>query len=350
MTASAVVKSPAPFGTTAAGETVDEYLLTNPAGASVTVITFGGIITKLIVPDRADTPADVVLGFDTLEAYEKNSSYFGAAIGRVGNRIASGEFAIDGKFYHVPVNNGPNSLHGGVVGYDKRNWQAEVTGDALKLSLVDPDGSEGYPGTVCVSIVYALTAENVLRLTYDATTDQPTPINLTNHSYFNLKDAGRSSVAGHVVRIEADRYTSVDSKLIPTGDLPDVVGTPFDFTVAKPIGRDLQAVGGVPIGFDHNFVLRDASPVLRKAATVSEPVTGRTLEIWTTEPGVQFYTGNFLDGSITGKGGAVYHQHHGFCLETQHFPDSVNHPAFPNTILRPGQKFKSTTEFRFGKA
>ena len=304
-----------------------------------------------MVPDRNGTLSDVVLGCKDLADYEKKSPYFGALIGRVGNRIAKGTFTVDGATYHVPINNGPNSLHGGLIGYDKRVWDAEPTdsptGPSLKLSLVDPDGDQGYPGTVHASVTYTLTPENTLRIQYVATSDKATPINLTNHTYFNLKDAGKTDVLGHEVRLFADHYLPVDDTLIPTGEVATVHGTPIDFTQPKPIGRDLQAMGGTPVGYDHCVVIDHADGTLREAAQVYEPTTGRLVSVYTTQPGLQFYTGNFLDGTVVGKGGFPYQQHASFCLETQHYPDSVNHPSFPDSLLRPGQTYQQTTEYRF---
>jgi aldose 1-epimerase len=340
-----------PFGTTADGHAVDAYTLTNSSGASATIITYGGIVTGLHVPDKAGTLGDVVLGFDNLQQYETQSPYFGALIGRVGNRIAKGKFSLDGHDYTLATNNGPNSLHGGDKGYDKRVWTASpvnsLDGPALRLTLTDPDGAEGYPGTVLVTVVYTLTNTNALRIDYTATTDAPTPINLTNHSYFNLKDAGATDMLGHLLQVNADTYTPVDDTLIPTGEIAPVKNTPIDFTQPKPIGRDLKAMGGNPAGYDHNLVLRSTTGTLALAATVTEPTTGRRMEVWTTQPGVQFYSGNFLDGTATGKHNARYNQYHAFCLETQHFPDAVHHPNFPSIILRPGQTYRQTTEYRF---
>ncbi|MGN6368839.1 MAG: aldose epimerase family protein [Phycisphaerae bacterium] len=343
-----------PFGTSAEGHPVNAYTLTN-GKLSATILTLGGTITHLLAPDRAGNAADIVLGFDSAADYEKPGPYFGALIGRVGNRIAKGKFTLDGKSYTLAVNNGPNHLHGGLKGYDKRVWEAapSETGDgpALKLSLHDSANTENYPGTVDVQVTYTLT-KNALRIEYSATADAATPINLTNHTYFNLKDAGKSDILSHVAQFSADAYTPVDDTLIPTGEVAPVKGTAIDFTEAKPIGRDLSKMPKAPSdphGYDHNIVLRGPAGKLAHCATVTEPTTGRKLEVWTTEPGVQFYTGNFLNG-LAGKDGTVYQRHTGFCLETQHFPDSVNHSNFPSTILRPGQKYSSTTEFRFGIA
>ncbi len=341
-------------GAASDGKPVDACTLTN-GNLSVTVLTLGGIITHLTTPDRNGKAADIVLGFDKIADYEAPGPYFGALIGRVGNRIAKGKFTLDGKTYTLAVNNGPNHLHGGLKGYDKRVWSAEPSeipdGPALKLSLHDPANTEGYPGTVDVQVTYTLT-KTTLRIDYLATADAATPINLTNHTYFNLNDAGKSDILSHVLQLSVDAFTPVDNTLIPLGEIAPVKGTAIDFTEANPIGRDLLQMPKAPDdppGYDHNVVLRRPAGQLAHCATVTEPTTGRKLEVWTTEPGVQFYSGNFLSG-IAGKNGIPYQRHHGFCLETQHYPDSVNHPNFPSTILRPGQKYLSTTEFRFGIA
>ncbi len=343
-----------PFGTTKAGRAVELFTLTAPGGATADITNCGGIVTRVRVPDRAGTPGDVALGYDTVAAYEADSPYFGATIGRVGNRIAKGTFTIDGRTYRVPTNNGPNALHGGAVGYDKRVWTAEPAGSSLKLTLTDPDGEQGFPGTVQATVVFTWVPGPTLRIEYAATTDRATPINLTNHSYWNLKDAGASQVTEHQMRVPAEGYLPVDGELIPTGVVAPVAGTPIDFRKPKPIGQDLQAMGGTPVGYDHCLVLADQpTRPLAEAATVYEPTTGRTMAVWTTEPGVQFYTGNFLDGHQVGRGGVTYQQHAAFCLETQGYPDAVNQPAFPNTVLRPGQTYRTTTEYRFtasGKA
>ncbi len=350
-----------PFGTTRAGQPVELFTLAVAGGAAVEVTNYGGTITRVRVPDRAGTVGDVALGYDDLASYEADSPYFGATIGRVGNRIAKGTFTVDGRAYHVPCNNGPNTLHGGTVGYDKRAWVAEPiqwsAGPAsLRLSLLDPDGDQGYPGTVHASVAFTFSADaagggHTLRIEYTATTDRPTPVNLTNHSYWNLKDAGASPVAGHQLRVPAEGYVPVDGTLIPTGVVAPVSGTPIDFRTPKPIGRDLLAMGGTPPGYDHCLVLSDQPHrPLAEAATVYEPTTGRAMSVWTTEPGVQFYSGNFLDGHHAGRGGVRYGQHTAFCLETEGYPDAVNHPAFPNTVLRPGQTYQTATEYRFAAA
>ncbi len=333
------------FGRTADGTAVDLYVLTNARGVVAKIMTYGALMTELHVPDRSGKLGDIVLGFDKLEPYLKGHPYFGATIGRVGNRIAKGKFTLNGKSYSLACNDGPNHLHGGVRGFDKVVWQAEpVTvknGVAVKFTYVSKDGEEGYPGTLTASVTYTLTNDNELRLDYAAKTDQPTPVNLTNHSYWNL--AGDGDILGHHLALEADRYTPVDDTLIPTGELAPVKGTPMDFTKPHPIGDRLLELQGSPRGYDHNFVLNSGGGRMSRAASVYEPKMGRTLEILTDQPGVQFYSGNFLDATLTGKRNVTYHKYHGFCLETQHFPDSVNQPKFPSVILRPGKKYKTST-------
>jgi aldose 1-epimerase len=338
------------FGQTADGTKIDLYTLTNANGMVVKIITYGGIITEFHVPDKNGKMADVVLGFDDLKGYLGTHPYFGAIAGRVANRIAKGRFTLDGKEYKLATNNGPNALHGGEKGFDKRVWKGSPTGSDVLMIYRSPDGEEGYPGNLETQVVYHLTDANELQISYRAQTDKATPINLTNHSYFNLAGQGSGDVLGHVMMINADQYTPVDDTLIPTGQIAPVKGTPLDFTTPTPIGARIKQVGGNPAGYDHNFVLRQPrgdlmNPAL--AARVTEPKTGRVMEVLTTEPGVQFYTGNFLDGTVKGKGGAVYKQYNGFCLETQHFPDSINHPNFPNTVLKPGETYRSTTIYRF---
>jgi aldose 1-epimerase len=341
-----------PFGKLADGRAVERFTLTNAHGMEVQAITYGGIITSLKVPDRAGKMADVVLGFDSLDGYLTNAPFFGAIIGRYGNRIAKGQFTLDGHTATLVKNNGPNHLHGGTKGFDKQLWTAEpVAGkNAVVFTRTSPDGEEGYPGTLKVRVTYTLTDANALVVDYEATADKATPVNLTQHSYFNLAGDGAGDILGHELLINADRYTPVDDTLIPTGELAPVQGTPFDFRTATAIGARInqdnpQLKNGK--GYDHNFVLnrKGAGPSL--AARAVEPKSGRTLEVTTTEPGMQFYSGNFLDG-VKGKSGHVYALRTGFCLETQHFPDSPNQPKFPSTILRPGQKYSSQTVFTFG--
>ena len=348
MSADEVTLTRRPFGTARGGQSVELFALGSADGAGVEITNYGGIVARVRVPDQAGRVGDVALGYDDVAKYEADSPYFGATIGRVGNRIAGGRFTLDGKAYQVPTNNGPNALHGGAVGYDKRVWSAHPTSSALKLTLTDPDGEQGFPGTVLATVVFTWTADHILRIEYAATTDQPTPINLTNHSYWNLKDAGASSIGEHVLRCPAGAYLPVDAGMIPTGEVTPVAGTPIDFRSAKPIGRDLRAMGGEPVGYDHCLVLSDQPQrPLAEAATVYEPTTGRVMSVWTTEPGVQFYSGNFLNGGQVGRGGVAYQQHTAFCLESEGYPDAVNRPSFPSTVLRPGQTYRTTTEYRF---
>ena len=345
----------AEFGTTADGRAVDKYTIRNAQGAEMTVLTYGGIIQSLKMPDRTGAIDDIVMGFDSVAEYEKSSPYFGALIGRVGNRIANGTFTLDGKVFTLAKNDGPNHLHGGVKGWDKAVWQAEPfqdkRGPGLLLTHTSPDGDEGYPGKVTAHVRYTLTSENELIVEYHATTDAPTIINLTQHSYFNLAGTKAADILGHELTINADRFTPVDAGLIPTGELAPVEGTPFDFRKATTIGAriantDVQLTRGK--GYDHNYVLNRSGDGLQLAASVYEPISGRTMEIRTTEPGIQFYSGNFLDGSFTGKAGRAYPHRAGFCLETQHYPDSPNQPSFPSVVLRKGEDYKSETVFKFG--
>lgn len=343
-----------PFGALADGALVDLYTLHNKMGLEARIMTYGATIVSLETRDRDGKLADIVLGFDSVSSYVKDSPYFGAVVGRYANRIANGRFTLDGQTYQLPINNPPNSLHGGTRGFDKTMWDAKPfenqDGVGLVLSHVSPDGDQGYPGTVHAQVTYTLTDDDDLRVEYHATTDKPTPINLSQHSYFNLTGDARRDVLGHVLTLDADSYTPVDSALIPTGQLAPVTGTPFDFHAPTAIGArinedDVQIRYGH--GYDHNFVLKPADSGLTHAAHVLEPISGRIMDVYTSQPGVQFYSGNFLDGTIHGKGGRVYGFRYGFCLETQHFPDSPNHQQFPSTILRPGEEFSSKTVFVF---
>jgi len=344
----------AAFGTTPEGEAVDIYTLTNPQGIEVRAITYGGIITSLRAPDRNGKLDDIALGFDSLDGYLKNPPFFGAIIGRYGNRIAKGQFSLDGKTYTLAINNAPNHLHGGVKGFDKVVWKPESFKRDGAVGVVfthtSPDGDEGYPGALSLRVTYTLTSRNELEVDYEATTDKATPVNLTQHTYFNLAGDGSRDVLDHVVTIHASRYTPVDATLIPTGELASVEGTPFDFRMPTAIGArigDNHPQIRIGNGYDHNFVIDRTAEGLVPAAHVVEPTTGRVLDVSTTEPGMQLYTGNFLDGSLKGKSGHVYKQRMGFCLETQHFPDSPNKPGFPSTILRPGETYRSKTVFSF---
>jgi aldose 1-epimerase len=341
-----------PFGTAPDGTPVDVYTLRNDQGSEVRICTYGGIVVSLRVPDRAGQMGDVVLGYDTLAEYLKESPYFGSLIGRYGNRIAKGKFVLDGQEYSLAVNNDPNHLHGGWKGFDKVVWQARAfasdQGPALELTYLSPDGEEGYPGNLSVKALYTWLEDNTLRLDYTATTDRPTIVNLTQHSYFNL--AGRGDVLGHEVMINANRFTPVDETLIPTGELRPVDGTPFDFRRPTPIGSrinraDEQLKFGN--GYDHNWVINNPTGQLELQARVFEPTSGRVLEVLSTEPGLQFYSGNFLDGTLTGKAGRKYEFRHGFCMEPQHYPDSPNQPEFPSVVLRPGETYRNTIMYRF---
>ena len=341
------------WGTAPAGEEIYLYTLANAKGAVARITNFGGILVSLEIPDRRGVAADVVLGFETFDQYLKTRRYFGATVGRFANRIAQGVFRLDGHTYTLARNNGENSLHGGVHGFHKAVWKGQLLPGpppAVELRYLSRDGEEGFPGNLEVTVRYTLTDDNELRIDYAATTDKPTIVNLTNHSFFNLAGEGSGNVGGHVVTIDADRYTPADAGLIPTGELRGVSGTPFDFRKAAPIESRIDAPEpqlAAARGYDHNYVLNHPSGELAFAARVSEPESGRTMEVLTTEPGMQFYTGNTLDGSDRGKNGHVYGPRSGFCMETQHFPDSPNRPDFPSVVLRPGSRFHSTTVYRF---
>lgn len=342
-----------PFGKAKSGELVERYTMRNQSGMEVAVLTYGGIVQAIRLPHGPGKTVDVALGFDTLDGYLGEHPYFGALIGRYGNRIGNAKFSLNGKEYKLAANNNGHALHGGLKGFDKVVWAPkEVPGDepALDLTYTSKDGEEGYPGDLTVTVRYTLTNNNELRIDYNATTDKDTVVNLTNHTYFNLAGAGEGDILGHSIQILADRFTPVDAGLIPTGELRTVAGTPFDFLELRPIGArimqdDPQMVNGK--GYDHNYVLNSGGGALALAARVTGPNGLRTMEVHTTEPGIQFYSGNFLDGTIKGKGGRAYAQRYGFCLETQHFPDSPNKPDFPSVVLKPGQKYQSTTVYRF---
>ena len=328
-------------------KTVFLFTLSNAQGTIVKITNFGGIITSILMPDKNGKEGDVVLGYDSLRQYQSNNPYFGAMVGRYANRIADGQFRLGGNTYHLAVNNGKNSLHGGLKGFDKVVWEAREVPDSadaiLELSYLSKSGEEGYPGNLNVKVTYTLNDNNELIILVEAETDKPTPVNICNHTYFNLSDAD-TNILGNVLTLNADRYTEVNSELIPTGKLPWVSGTAMDFNNSMVIGERISRVKG---GYDHNYVLNKKAGELSLAAQLFDPRTGRQVEVFTTQPGIQFYTGNFLDGSIRGKGGKSYKQHYGLCLETQHFPDSPNHPSFPNAILKPGEKYSEKTIYRF---
>jgi aldose 1-epimerase len=338
------------FGKTPDGDAVDLYTLTDGKGVEATISTYGGVIVSLTAPDRTGKAGDVVLGFDDFNGYLKPPPYFGAIIGRYGNRIGHAKFTLDGVTYQLAKNDGDNTLHGGRRGFDKRIWKVNSSNShSIELSYLSKDGEEGFPGNLSTTVTYTL-QDHELRIDYSATTDKDTVINLTNHSYFNLAGQGQGDILGHQLTIHADRFTPIDKTLIPTGELRSVEGTPFDFRQPHAIGEginssDEQIVLGQ--GYDHNFVLNRAGSGLELAARVMEPTTGRVLEVLTTEPGMQFYTGNSLDGSLTGKGGKTYGRRSAFCLETQHFPDSPNKPDFPSVVLKPGGRYQTATAYRF---
>ena len=342
------------FGKTKDGTPVDVYTLRNESGVEAKILNYGGIIVSLKVPDRDGKLADVVLGHDTLEQYMEDTAYLGALIGRFGNRIAKGKFKLDGKAYKLAINNGPNALHGGTVGFDKIVWDAKPlktkSGPALELSYVSPDGEEGFPGTLTVKAVYTLTTKNEVRLDFTATTDKATIVNLTQHSYFNLAGAGRGDILNHVVSLKADQFVAIDKNSIPTGELRAVAGTPFDFNKPVAVGARIDQPDKqlkLANGYDHTWVFNKAPGKLAAVGRVYEPESGRVLTLLTTEPGVQFYTGNFLNGAVPGKRGKAYLFRNGLCLEPQHYPDSPNRPEFPSTVLRPGDTYMNTIIYRF---
>jgi aldose 1-epimerase len=346
-----------PFGE-ADGQAVEKYTLSNTNGMAVSILTYGATVQSITVPDRDGNSANVALGFDNLDSYMTESPYFGAIVGRYANRINDGTFTLDGETYELAINNDPNTLHGGDEGFDNQVWTATAgdgaDGPSLQFAYTSPDGEEGYPGTLEVTVTYTLTDANELRIDYHATTDAPTVVNLSNHTYFNLAGEGSGAVYAHQLQLNAANFTPVDETLIPTGEIAPVAGTAFDFTAPHLIGERIRDASDpqimIGLGYDHNFVLDRESPddtSLVEAAVVSEPTTGRTMTVTTTEPGIQFYSGNFLNGAISGPSGQAYRQGDGFCLETQHFPDSPNQPGFPSTELRPGEEFTSTTVYSF---
>jgi aldose 1-epimerase len=344
------------FGKTPDGTAVDRYTLTNKNGIEVSVMTYGATVVSIKTPDRKRQFADIVLGFDTFDGYLTKEPYFGAVVGRYGNRIAKGHFQLDGKDYRLAINNPPNSLHGGVKGFDKAVWtgrDASTDGTpAVEFTYLSKDGEEGYPGNLTVKVKYTLTDVNEVQIDYSATTDKTTVTNITNHSYFNLSGAGSGDILAHQIMLNASRYTPVDAGLIPTGDLKPVANSPFDFTKPMAIGSRIDQSGDEQLkfglGYDHNWVIDNPKPgMLGVAAEVTDQASGRILQVSTTQPGVQFYTGNFLDGTNIGKGGKAYNKRAAFCLETQHFPDSPNHPTFPTTTLKPGETMTSRTVWKF---
>jgi aldose 1-epimerase len=337
------MSQPQPFGTLPNGTAVNLYTLTNRNGLIVKITNFGGRITELHVPDRHRKLGNITLGHTDVRPYTApKEPFFGALVGRVANRIANAKFPLDGKVYTIPANDGSNALHGGPDGFDKAIWSAKASPSSLILNYLSPDGEMGFPGNLRAEVTYTLSDDNALRIEYTATTDQPTCVNLTNHAYFNLAGPGTGDILSHQITIAADRYTPVDENLIPTGELVNVKGTKFDLTKSTPIGKNIAALG---MGYDHNYVLNNPGEST-PAAVVYEPRSGRVMEVFTDQPGVQFYSGNFLDGSIKGIGG-VYNRHGGFCLETQDFPNSPNHPHFPSIILRPGERYSQFGLFKF---
>ena len=335
-----------PFGVFE-NQDVTQYTITNPSGMQVSIINYGGTVTNIMTPDKDKKMGDVVLGFDSLSGYlQKGNPYFGCLVGRYGNRIAKGKFTLEKQNYQLTVNDHGNTLHGGLKGLDKVVWKdSKPSGDSsLKLTYTSKDGDQGFPGSLEIEVVYTVTADNALEIAYSATTDKPTPVNLTNHCYFNLSGGKEATILDHELMINSDKFTAVDSLLIPTGLLPDVKGTQMDFTTSKKIGKDLDSVKG---GYDHNWVLNRKGKDLEQVATVYDASSGRVLEVFTTEPGLQFYTGNFLDSTLHGKYHSVYGKHAALCLETQHFPDGPNQSSFPNTILRPGEKYSHVTRYKF---
>jgi aldose 1-epimerase len=336
------------FGTTPAGQEIHQFQCVNENGLEMRLITYGAIMTEFQAPDRDGQLENITLGFPNLEGYLQRHPYFGSTVGRYANRIAKGRFTLEGKQYQLATNNGPNHLHGGDIGFDKRVWDAQPQQTdrsvGVRFSYTSPDGEEGYPGTLKATVVYQLTNDNELRIDYSATTDAPTILNLTNHTYWNLASSGGGQILDHKLMLAADHYLPVDSTLIPTGEKKSVQGTPFDFTQPERIGARIDQVEGDPPGYDHCFVLRSQDGSLAMAARVTEPNTGRVMEVSTTQPGIQFYTGNFLSGL---ESDGEFKRHEGFCLETQHYPDSPNRPEFPSVVLRPGEEYRQTTVHKF---
>ncbi len=336
------------YGRDQDGKEVYLFTLRNKSRVTVQIINYGGIITSILVPDRHGEITDIVQGFDELSDYSIINQYFGAIIGRYANRIAGGRFKLDGKEYNLSINDGENHLHGGIKGFNRVIWDAEIvadkTGDSVRLTYLSKDGEEGYPGNLKVTITYSLSYQNELSISYEAETDKPTIVNLTNHSFFNLSASGSGNILNHELMIRANHYTEIGKGLIPNGEIKKVFGSPFDFTEPQKIGSRIKETNG---GYDHNFVLNKRGKELSLAAYVFEPTTGRSMEVYTTEPGLQFYSGNFFDGSLKGKGGKAYKKHSGFCLEAQHFPDSPNKPDFPATTLNPGEIYKQLTIYKF---
>jgi aldose 1-epimerase len=337
------------FGKMQDGADVELFTLKNPRGTKAQIITYGATLQGLWVADRTNKFADVVLGFDDLQGYLGSHPYFGSTIGRFANRIAQGKFTLDGKEYSLARNDGANTLHGGREGFNRKVWKREIVNGAqassVQLAYVSADGEEGFPGTLKATVAYSLSNEDELKIEYTASADQPTPLNLTNHSYFNL--AGSGDILNHALQLNANQFTPVDAALIPTGEVAPVEGTPLDFTRPAAVGARISQLPGVPGGYDHNFVLNGENGRLKFAARLHDPASGRQMEVWTTEPGVQLYSGNFLDATIQGKRGVKYQKHAALCLETQHFPDAVNHANFPSTILRPGSVFHQQTIYKF---
>ncbi|MHC2990981.1 aldose epimerase [Pontibacter sp. HJ8] len=336
-----------PFGTAPDGQEVYLYTLTNAGGMTVKITNYGAIVTSILAPDKKGTMGQVVLGFDSLAGYIPNEPHFGGIAGRFANRIAKGTFTLDGQEYKVTINDAPNHLHGGNTGFDRVVWTAEELADqnAIRLTYLSKDGEEGYPGNLQAVVTYTLTEDNGLKIDYEATTDKATPVNLTNHSYFNLSGGKAKDILNHLVTINADQYTAVDKTLIPTGELPQVKGTPYDFTTPQPVGTRINNLQGY--GYDLNYVIRNGGDTLTHAATVEEPTSGRVLKVYTTQPGIQLYTGYHLNGSLRGHNNMVYNRYAGLCLEAQHYPDSPNQENFPSAIIRPGEKYRETTIYKF---